>query len=112
MLIDTHTHLDDDRFKDDLPAVLGRASAAGVTHILTIGVDLATSQAALRLAEAHLQLSAVVGIQPNHVSEAKPGDWEAIVEMATHPKVVAIGETGLDRYWDRAPFPLQEERST
>ena len=109
MLIDTHAHLDDDRFKDDLPAVLARASAADVTHILTIGVDLATSQAALRLAEAHPRLSAVVGIQPNHVSEAKPGDWEAIVEMATNPKVVAIGETGLDRYWDRAPFPLQEE---
>ena len=109
MLIDTHAHLDDDRFKDDLPAVLERALTAGLTHILTIGIDLATSQAAVKLSEAHPLLYAVVGIQPNHVSEAKPGDWEAIVELAKQPKVVAIGETGLDRYWDRAPFPLQEE---
>lgn len=109
MLIDTHAHLDDDRFKGDLPAVLERAAAAGVVHVLTIGIDRATSEAAVRLAEPHDRLSAVVGIQPNHVAEVQPGDWEAIVELVKRPKVVAVGETGLDRYWDRAPFPLQEE---
>jgi TatD DNase family protein len=109
MLIDTHAHLDDDRFRDDLPAVLERAAAAGVNRILTIGIDRATSEAALKLAEAHPMLATVVGIQPNHVAEIQTGDWEKILELANNPKVVGIGETGLDRYWDRAPFPLQEE---
>lgn len=109
MLIDTHAHLDDERFKDDLPAVLERAAAAGVQRIVTIGIDAGTSAAAVKLAEAHPLLSAVVGIQPNHVAEIKSGDWECIFELVKHPKVVGVGETGLDRYWDRAPFPLQEE---
>ena len=109
MLIDTHAHLDDDRFKTDLVEVLERAQKARVVHILTIGIDASTSSAALRLAEQHAQLSAVVGIQPNHVAEMKPADWEVILQLSRHPQVVGIGETGLDRYWDRAPFPLQEE---
>ncbi len=108
-LIDTHAHLDDDRFAADLPAVLDRAAAAGVSHTLTIGIDLATSRAAVALAGQWPQLRAVVGIQPNHVSEAQPGDFDEIVKLAEAPGVVGVGETGLDRYWDRAPFPLQEE---
>lgn len=109
-LIDTHAHLDDPRFADDLPAVLARAAAAGVGRVLAIGIDRATSAAALELARRFpAQLAAAVGIQPNHAAEAAEGDWEKIVELAADPRVVAIGETGLDRYWDRAPFPLQEE---
>ncbi len=108
-LIDTHAHLDDSRFAGDLVAVLDRAAAAGVRRILTIGVDLATSRAAVDLAKRFPQLAAVVGIQPNHAAEAGPTDWDAIVALATEPHVVALGETGLDRYWDRAPFPLQED---
>ncbi len=107
--IDTHCHLDDDRFRDDLPAVLERAAAAGVIRALVIGIDRATSAAALELARRHPVLSAVVGIQPNHVAEAASGDWEAIVAMAADPHVVGIGESGLDRHWDRAPFPMQED---
>ena len=105
--IDTHAHLDDPRFAADLPAALARAAAAGVARVLTIGVDLATSLAAVRLAEAYPQLAAVVGVQPNHAAEAAPGDFEQIAELARHPRVVAVGETGLDRHWDRAPFALQ-----
>lgn len=109
MLIDTHAHLDDERFAGDLPDVLKRASTAGVEHVLTIGIDAATSRANVALADAHAMLFAAVGIQPNHVADAQPGDWDVILELVNHKKVVAIGETGLDRYWDRAPFPLQEE---
>ena len=107
--IDTHCHLDDERFRDDLTAVLERAAAAGVIRALVIGIDRATSAAVLELARRHPVLSAVVGIQPNHVAEAAPGDWEAIVAMAADPHVVGIGESGLDRHWDRAPFPMQED---
>ncbi len=109
MLIDTHAHLDDERFAGDLPEVLERARATGVVNVLTIGIDAATSRAAVALADQHPMLFAAVGIQPNHVAEIQPGDWDAILELTKHAKVKAIGETGLDRYWDRAPFPLQEE---
>ena len=108
-LIDTHAHLDDERFAADLPAVLDRAEAAGVTRILTIGIDLRTSRNAVKLATDYAEVFAVVGIQPNHVSEAGAGDFEEIVALAeAAPKVVGVGESGLDRYWDRAPFELQE----
>ncbi len=107
--VDTHCHLDDAKFRDDLPAVLARAAESGVTRALGIGIDRATSAAALDLAHRYPMLSAVVGIQPNHVSEAEPGDWECIVAMASLAEVVGIGESGLDRYWDRAPFAMQED---
>ncbi|MCZ2342368.1 MAG: TatD family hydrolase [Bacteroidales bacterium] len=108
--IDTHAHLQEHRFAADLPAVLARATEAGVERIITIGIDLPTSRSAVQLAAQYPLLASAVGIQPNHVSEAEPGDWDAIVTLAeTDPTIVAIGETGLDRYWDRSPFPLQEE---
>jgi TatD DNase family protein len=109
MLIDTHAHLDDQRFADDLADVLRRAEVAGVERTLTIGIDAGTSRAAVELAEHYPLIRAVVGIQPNSLGEVAPGDWEAILNLAEHPGVVGIGETGLDRYWDRAPLPLQEK---
>lgn len=109
-LYDTHAHLYDDRFAADLPAVLTRAAAAGVERILTLGIDADSSRTSVRQAVEHDILVAAVGIQPNGVAEAVPGDWDAVVALAeSSPKVAAIGETGLDRYWDRAPFPMQED---
>lgn len=109
-LFDTHAHLYDDRFAADLPAVLARAAAAGVERILTLGIDAATSRTSAEQARTHDILLAAVGIQPNSAAEAVPGDWETIVALAeSSPRVAAIGETGLDRYWDRAPFALQED---
>jgi TatD DNase family protein len=107
--IDTHAHLDDERFAGDLPLVLGRAADAGVVRIVTIAITAASSAACVELAARHESLAATVGIQPNHVAEAGPGDWDAVVALAQRPKVVALGETGLDRYWDRAPFAMQED---
>jgi TatD DNase family protein len=107
-LIDTHAHLDDARF-GDLPAVLDRATAAGVARVLTIGIDRATSEASVALARQYPMLAAAVAIQPNHAAEAGPDDFARISELAADPLVVAVGETGLDRYWDRAPFALQED---
>ncbi len=110
MLIDTHAHLFDDRFRKDLPATLERAAAAGVERVVCLGIDIVSSRDSVKIANEHSLVVAAVGIQPNHVAEAQPGDWDAIVELAkSEPRVVAIGETGLDRYWDRAPFALQEE---
>ncbi|MEW4487676.1 TatD family hydrolase [Thalassoglobus sp. JC818] len=109
MLIDTHAHLDEQSFETDLDGVLARALEAGVEKIFTIGISRSTSEAAVRLAEQHSQLFAVVGIQPNYVAEAQHDDFSKIESLASHSKVVAIGETGLDRYWDHAPLDLQKE---
>jgi TatD DNase family protein len=109
-LIDTHAHLFDDRFGKDLPAVLDRAAKAGVERVVCLGIDLESSRASVEIANKHPLVVAAVGIQPNHVAEAKVGDWNEVVNLAEQwAQVVAIGETGLDRYWDRAPFALQED---
>jgi TatD DNase family protein len=108
-LIDTHAHLDADVFSEDLEEVLSNAKAAGVTRILTIGITLETSRSAAALAEKYPEVSAVVGIQPNYAAEAGPTDLDEIETLLSHPKVVGIGETGLDRYWDFAPIDVQAE---
>jgi TatD DNase family protein len=108
-LFDTHAHLDEEAFRPDREEVVARAQSAGLEAIVTIGTTAASSVEAVEIARAHPMVHAAVGIQPNYVSQAAPGDWETIERLATQPKVVAIGETGLDRYWDYAPFDLQTE---
>lgn len=98
MLIDTHAHLDFPDFKDDLPAVLQRAAEAGVDRVITIGTGIESSRRAVALAEEYANVFAVVGIHPNHAHE-ETGDFASTLrELARHPKVAAIGETGLDYY--------------
>ncbi len=109
MLIDTHAHLDDERFAGDLDAVLERARAAGVEQVITIATSAPTSQTSIELARHWPMLRATVGIQPNHVAEAAPCAWDEVVRLANDPIVVALGETGLDRHWDNTPFAQQEE---
>ncbi len=107
--IDTHAHLDDERFQADLPAVLARAAEVGLERIVVVATTALDSPRCVALAEQHVILRATVGIQPNHVAEATPTAWDEVVALSTNPQVVALGETGLDRYWDRAPFALQED---
>jgi TatD DNase family protein len=109
-LIDTHAHLDDERFAADLREVLSRAAAAGVTRVLAVATTAASSRQCIALAERHpAQLRASIGIQPNHVAEEAPTAWDEVLALAERPEVVALGETGLDRYWDRTPFAQQED---
>jgi TatD DNase family protein len=108
-LIDTHAHLDDEKFQADLPSVLDRARAAGVANIITIAVTAQSSQACVDLAARQDMLWATVGIQPNHVAQEPAGAWDEVVRLAEMPKVVALGETGLDRHWDHTPFAQQED---
>ena len=108
-MIDTHCHLDAEAFHQEIDAVLQRAADAGVESILTVGTSLESSQAAIVLANRYKFVRAIVGIHPNYVLAAKPGDWEQIEELATHPAVVAVGETGLDKYWDHTPLDQQQD---
>ena len=107
--IDTHAHLDDERFHGDLPAVLERAEKAGLERVIVVAVTALDSPRCIALAAQHPLLRATVGIQPNHVAEASATAWDEVVALADRPEVVALGETGLDRYWDRTPFELQED---
>jgi TatD DNase family protein len=108
-LFDTHAHLNTDSFTGDVEETVTRAKAAGVVGIAVIGIDVASSQRACELAALYPNyLHAVVGIQPNHAHEASAGDFDTIRSLAKLPSVCAIGETGLDCYWDDAPMEIQQ----
>src|SRR3954452_5155557 len=107
MLVDTHAHLMDRAFRDDLPDVLERATAAGVAALVCVGYDEQSSVEAVALAERYPHIVAAVGIHPNSAGSARPGAFEHIAELARHPRVVGIGETGLDNYRKRTPPDVQ-----
>ena len=106
MLTDTHAHLDRHEFAGDLEAVLGAARDAGVSRIVTIGIDNATSRAAVALAEKYPFVWATVGVHPHDAAGGV--DWEELGRLARHPRVVAIGECGLDYYRDLSPREAQD----
>jgi TatD DNase family protein len=108
-LVDTHAHLDDDRLRREIDAVLGRARAQGVMQVVAIATTAADSASVLDLADRHRGVFAAVGLHPNDAAGAAPDDWASIVALAHHPRAVALGETGLDRHWDRTPFPVQQD---
>lgn len=108
-LFDTHCHLMDDQFSDDLDAVLVKARDAGVSHIVIPAVDVVSAHRAIAIAEAYEGVYAAVGIHPESAKDVPDGDFDVIERLATHPKVVAIGEIGLDYYWDAAPRPVQQD---
>ena len=98
MFIDTHAHLSFPDFAGDLPATVARAAAAGVTRIVSVATDLADARRVLTVAGQYPDVFATVGLHPNHHSESWRADMEQITALAGHPKVVAIGETGLDYF--------------
>jgi TatD DNase family protein len=109
MLIDTHAHLYLEIFDDDRDTVLQRARDAGVSTIVMPAIGVPSIQQAVDLCEAHDGLYAMAGLHPSEVKEATEEDFEAVVEWCSHPKVVAVGESGLDYYWDRSFDDKQKE---
>ncbi|MCM2358474.1 MAG: YchF/TatD family DNA exonuclease [Geobacteraceae bacterium] len=108
-LIDTHAHIDGRDFLPDFNQMLERANAAGLSHIITVGADLESSRAAVRLAEQYGHIFAAVGIHPHDAERVTEKCYEVVRELATrNPRVVAIGEIGLDFYRDRSPRDDQE----
>lgn len=111
MLIETHAHLDYPDFAPDFGDVLGRATDAGVTRIITIGTSVASSRRAVELAETHANIYAVIGVHPTTADEAEDDVITPLRELAASKRVVAIGETGLD--YHRLPsVELSKERKT
>jgi TatD DNase family protein len=96
MLVETHAHLDYPDFANDFDEVLRRATEAGVTRIITIGTSVESSRRAVDLAEKHSNIFAVVGVHPTYAQESGEDVITPLRELAENPRVVAIGETGLD----------------
>jgi TatD DNase family protein len=107
MLVDSHCHLDYPGLIDDLPGVLARARNAGIGHLLAIGTKMRDFPRVRAIAEQYAQVHCSVGIHPHEAANEEAG-LERLVETARHPRVVAIGETGLDYYYDKSPRPAQQ----
>src|SRR5512137_2269295 len=96
VFFDTHAHLDDPCFRSELPQVIERARARDIARIICVGTDFESSAVAIRLSESYPGLHAAVGWHPNHAMEAPADLRPELRKLAAHPKVVAIGETGMD----------------
>ena len=106
-LVDTHAHLDMDDFDSDRDDVLLRAQAAGVKKIVTVGIDTASSKKAIELADKYSWIFPAVGVHPHDARTVEWADISRLRELAAHPKVVAIGEIGLDFYRNISPKEKQ-----
>ena len=107
MLVDSHCHLDFPDFADELDAVVDRAKSAGIGTLVTIGTKLSEAEKVIAIAERFPNVWATVGVHP-HEAAVEPGeDIARLVQLARHPKVVGIGETGLDYYYEHSPKERQ-----
>ncbi|WP_404330642.1 TatD family hydrolase [Mesobacillus maritimus] len=109
MLFDTHVHLNAEQFNEDLQEVIDRAQAEGVTRMVVVGFDRSTITKAMELCETYEFIYASVGWHPVDAIDMKPEDLEWLRELSGHPKVVALGEMGLDYHWDKSPKEIQKE---
>lgn len=109
MLFDTHAHLNAEQFNEDLTEVIARAQEVGIENIVVVGFDRPTITRAMELVEEYDFMYASVGWHPVDAIDMTDEDLEWIEELAKHPKVVAIGEMGLDYHWDKSPKDVQKE---
>lgn len=107
MLFDTHVHLNARQFKEDYELVVERAREAGVTHMVVVGFDAETIPLAIKIAEQYEDIYAAVGWHPVDAIDFNEEYLEWLEELAAHPKVVALGEMGLDYHWDTSPKDVQ-----
>jgi TatD DNase family protein len=112
MLVDSHCHLDFPDFAEDMEGVLTRAAAAGVTEMVTISTRVHRFDQIRAIAEAHDPVWCSVGTHCHHAAEEPDVDRDTLIRLAAHPKVVAIGEAGLDYHYDFSPRDVQDRKST
>jgi TatD DNase family protein len=101
MLIDTHCHLNSDKFKDNVEEVINRALHNDVKIMIVVGYDHKTNARAIELAEQYSFIYATVGFHPTEAKDITDADFEILIPLLSHPKVVGIGECGMDLYWDK-----------
>ena len=107
-MIDSHSHIYTERYRDDRDAVIARAAAAGVTQLLQVGCDLEDSRLAVALSERVPGVYASVGVHPHAATTATPAVLDALQALTAHPKVLSWGEIGLDFYYDNSPRDIQQ----
>ena len=109
MLFDTHVHLNAEQYEDDLQEVINRALEKGVQNMVVVGFDEPTIKKAIQIAETYDFIYASVGWHPVDAVDMTDEHLAWIEELAQHPKVVALGEMGLDYYWDKSPKEVQKD---
>lgn len=109
MFFDTHAHLNAEQYNDDLQEVIDRALTEGISKMVVVGFDRPTIKKAMELAEKYEFIYASIGWHPVDAIDMTDEDLLWIEELASHPKVVALGEMGLDYYWDKSPKEIQKE---
>ncbi|QHS23875.1 TatD family hydrolase [Virgibacillus sp. MSP4-1] len=109
MLFDTHVHLNVEQFEEDREEVMKRAKEAGVEYMVIVGFDRETIPKAIEIAEQNDTIYAAVGWHPVDAIDMTDEDLNWIEELSSHPKVVALGEMGLDYHWDKSPHDVQKE---
>ncbi|MDN4076231.1 TatD family hydrolase [Fictibacillus terranigra] len=108
-MFDTHAHLNAIQFEEDLEEVIQRALDEGISHIVVVGFDRPTIKGAIKLADTYDFIYAAVGWHPVDAVDMTTEDLQWIEELASHPKVVALGEMGLDYHWDKSPKDVQKK---
>ncbi len=109
MLIDTHVHLNAEQYEEDVVEVIESARRAGVNRMVVVGFDTPTIERAIELAETYSFIYAVIGWHPVDAIDCTQKELDWIESLASHPKVVGIGEMGLDYYWDKSPREVQQQ---
>jgi len=109
MLVDSHCHLNYPGLAEDLPQVLDRAAAAGVSHMLCICSRIGEFDAIRAIAEAHDHIYCSVGVHPHHAADEAMATPETLIRLGRHPKVIGIGETGLDYHYENSPRAAQKQ---
>ena len=108
MIFDTHAHYDDDAFDDDRDELLSGMREQNVEYIVNVGASMASSERSMKLAEKYPFVYAAVGVHPDEVGELDEEKFEKLRQWTTHEKVKAVGEIGLDYYWDKEKHDLQK----
>lgn len=106
-LFDSHCHLEDERFQGEVQDVLRRMAEAGVTRCILASSDMPTGEKIVALADANPQVYGMVGFHPHEASQFRESDLEQMAEWLKHPKIVGVGEIGLDYYYDHSPRDVQ-----
>ena len=109
MIFESHAHYDDEAFDGDRETLLAGMQGNGIEYIINVGADLASTQRSIALAERYTFIYAAVGVHPDGVGELNEENFQWLREQCAHPKAVAVGEIGLDYYWDTVPRQQQRE---
>ncbi|MFT8318671.1 MAG: TatD family hydrolase [Sporolactobacillus sp.] len=109
MLFDSHTHINDQAFDEDFNQMLERAAAAGVGKMIVIGVDRPSMESVFPIIERHPDIYGAIGWNPEDAIDMTESDFKWITEHLAAPKIVALGEIGLDYHWDKSPKPVQQQ---